>query len=69
MTKPGLIYIDDGNSATNTYQKFINNSSFDDVDIFQPGYYKYYKRIDNSKGNDIAIRCGHYPDFTNPEEI
>jgi len=64
MSKPSIICIDDGNTANNIYQKFINNNN----NIFEPGYYKYYNRNDNSISNVFAVRCGHYPDFSNPEE-
>ena len=59
MLKPSIIYIDDGNTANNIYQKFITNNN----NIFEPGYYKY------NNSNEFAIRCGHYPDFSNPEEV
>ena len=65
MLKPSIILIDDGNTANDIYKKYITNNS----NIFEPGYYKYINRIDNSKSNEFAIRCGHYPDFSNPEEI
>ena len=64
--KPSIVLIDDASTANNIYQIFSDEQS---SLLYEPGYYRYHKSLDNKKDNDFAIRCGHYPDFTNPNEI
>ena len=47
--KPNLIYIDDGYSANDIYQKYVN----DNDDIYSPGYYKYNKRVITNRSNEF----------------